>query len=206
MKRILFSFFMIIILSACSQGEDLDSTLEEDDDILNIEEVEVPSDIFVSEKQNEEIDEEEMKVSIQIYLDSHEELDQANYPFLEAMDEEKELNDDELETLAELIELIQENDENFSNYISNNTLPDGYQEESERISQYITAYNTLLSELDDMLNELMDDASKGKFTGMDIEPVMSDLEVVNGREQNKIEAFLEEKGIKTKAFGLGDEE
>ena len=142
-----------------------------------------------------------MKLSIKTYLDSHEELNKASYPFQEIIDEEKELNKNELEKLDRIIKLTKENDENFSNYILNNTLPEGYQEESERISQYITAYNEILYELDEILSNFTDDVNKGDFPKINIESIMNKSDVVNGREQKKIEEFLDKKNIKTKAFG-----
>ncbi|MEH7239579.1 NDxxF motif lipoprotein [Bacillus sp. JJ1562] len=115
--------------------------------------------------------------------------------------EEKELNKDELEKLAKIIKLTKENDENFSNYILNNTLPEGYREESERISQYITNYNEILYELDEILSNFTDDVNKGEFPKIKIGSIMKKIDVVNGREQKKIEEFLDKKNIKTKAFG-----
>ncbi|MBY7141626.1 NDxxF motif lipoprotein [Virgibacillus sp. NKC19-3] len=198
MRRIVISFLIVFILSACSQGENTDTTEEE---ILHTEDVEVPSEIFTSEKQNNELDEEEIKSSIRLYLDSHEDLDSASYPLQNKIYEEEELNKDELEKLSDIIELTKENDENFFNYISNNTLPEGYQGESKRISQYITTYNEILYELEAMFNDLMAEAKKGKFPEVNITSIMNKTDVVNGREQNKIEAFLDKKNIKTKAFG-----
>ncbi|MFJ7976785.1 NDxxF motif lipoprotein [Peribacillus sp. NPDC096379] len=198
MRKLCFSFLILFILSACSQGENIDAT---EDEIPSTQTVEIPGKIFTSEKQNSVIDEEEMKLSIKTYLDSHDELDNASYPFQEIIDEEKELNKNELEKLAKITKLTKENDENFSNYILNNTLPEGYQEESERISQYITAYNELLSELDEILSNFTDDINKEIFSKINIESIMNKSDVVNGREQKKIEEFLDKKNIKTKAFG-----
>ncbi len=198
MRKLFFSFLILFILSACSQGENIDAT---EDEIPSTQTVEIPGKIFTSEKQNSVIDEEEMKLSIKTYLDSHDELDNASYPFQEIIDEEKELNKNELEKLAKITKLTKENDENFSNYILNNTLPEEYQEESERISQYITAYNELLSELDEILSNFTDDINKEIFSKINIESIMNKSDVVNGREQKKIEEFLDKKNIKTKAFG-----
>src|SRR5699024_3869039 len=119
MRRIFVSFFILFILSACWQGKNI-NTAEDDDEILNIEDVEIPSEIFTSENQDNEITEEEIKLSIKTYLDSHDELDKASYPFQEMIYEEKELNKSQLEKLSKITELTKENDENFSNYISNN--------------------------------------------------------------------------------------
>jgi hypothetical protein len=198
MRRILFSCFILFILSACSQEENIDTT---EDEVLLTQNVEIPSEIFTSEKENSVIDEEEIKVSIKTYLDSHEELDKASYPFQEMMDEEKELNKNELEKLAKITNLTKENDENFSKYILNNTLPEGYQKEAERISQYITAYNEIFYELDEILSNFTEDVNKGVFSKINIESIINKSDVVNGREQKKIEEFLDKKNIDTKAFG-----
>ena len=201
MRKLFFSFLFLFILSACSQGENIDVIEdEEEDEVISIQDVKIPDVIFTSEKQNSVIDEEEIKLSIKTYLDSHDELDNASYAFEEIIYEEKELNKNELEKLAKITKLTKENDENFSNYILNNTLPEGYQEESERISQYITGYNEILSELDEILNNFTDDVSKGIFPKINIGSIMNKGAVVNGREQKKIEEFLDKKNIDTKAF------
>ncbi|NOG30436.1 NDxxF motif lipoprotein [Lysinibacillus fusiformis] len=183
MRKLFFIFFILFILSACSQRENIDAIEdEEEDEVLSIQDVKIPDVIFTSKKQNSVIDEEEMKLSIKTYLDSFEELSNASEPFQEYIDEEEELTTEELEKLDKINKLIKENDENFSNYILNNTLPEGYKEESERISHYITALNELLPNVN--IKSIID---KGK--------------VVNGKEQKKIEDFLDQKKIDTKAFG-----
>lgn len=194
MRRIFYSFLLIFVLSACSQGENIDAT---EDDIPLTTNVEIPSTIFTSEKNNRVIDEEEMKQSIKIYLDSNEELDNASYPFEEIIDADQELNKSEMDKFHTINKLVKENDENFSIYIQNNTLPEGYQEECERISRYITASNEYLHEL----NEILDNVSEGNFSEIDIQSIIDKSGVVNGREQKKIEEFLDEKNINTKAFG-----
>ncbi|HAM80198.1 NDxxF motif lipoprotein [Ornithinibacillus bavariensis] len=203
-RRLFISFLIVFILSACSHEENIHDSDDAENDILSTEDVKVPSGIFTSEKQNSVIDEEEIRLSIKTYLDSHEELDQASIPFQEIIYEGKELNKNELEKLAKITKLTIENDENFANYIINNTLPDDYKEESERISNYITAYNDILYELGDILTDVTDSATKGEIPKINIGSIMNKMEVVNGREQKKIEEFLDKKNIKTKAFGRED--
>lgn len=182
MRKLFFSFFILFTLSACSQRENIDVIEDEEaNEVLSIQDVKIPDVIFTSEKQNSVIDEEEMKLSIKTYLDSFEELSNASEPFQDYIDEE-ELTMEEREKLDKINKLAKENDENFSNYILNNTLPEGYQEESERISQYITSVNELLAKVN-----IISIIDKGK--------------VVNGKEQKKIEDFLDLKKIDTKAFG-----
>jgi len=182
MRKLFFSFFILFTLSACSQRENVEVIEDEEaDEVVSIQDVKIPDVIFTSEKQNSVIDEEEMKVSIKTYLDSFEELSNASEPFEDYINEE-ELTMEEREKLDKINKLAKENDENFSNYILNNTLPEGYQEESERISQYITSVNELLAKVN-----IISIIDKGK--------------VVNGKEQKKIEDFLDRKKIDTKAFG-----
>ncbi|CAM5727081.1 hypothetical protein SAFG77S_10861 [Streptomyces afghaniensis] len=175
--------------------------METEEEIVDTNNVKVPSTIFYSDKQNSVIDEEEMKSSIKTYLDTHEELSLASSPFQEIIDEEKELTKSDLEKLKQINRLTRENDDNFLNYISQNTLPQGYQEESERISRYITSLNGMLDELDTVLDQLTDDLNEDVIPTVNMDSLYKSSKVVNGREQKKIEEFLENKNIKTKAFG-----
>ncbi|MGG4178235.1 NDxxF motif lipoprotein [Virgibacillus pantothenticus] len=203
MRRIFYSFLIILLLIACSPEEDID--ISEEDDTPLIKDVKIPNTIFTSEKNNSVIAEEEMKQSIKIYLDSSEELDNASYPFEEFLwDEDQELHKSELDKLNRINKLVKENDENFSNYILNNTLPEGYQEESERISRYITASNEFIHELNETIDNIVDEASDGSFPDIDMKSIKDKTRVVNGREQGKIEEFLDKENIDTKAFGRGD--
>ncbi|MEZ2715986.1 hypothetical protein C2I17_05115 [Niallia circulans] len=197
MKRIFYSMLILFLLSACSKG----GGMETEEEIVDTNNVKVPSTIFYSDKQNSVIDEEEMKSSIKTYLDTHEELSLASSPFQEIIDEEKELTKNDLEKLKQINRLTRENDENFLNYISQNTLPQGYQEESERISRYITSLNGMLDELDTVLDQLTDDLNEDVIPTVNMDSLYKSSKVVNGREQKKIEEFLENKNIKTKAFG-----
>lgn len=185
-----------MILSACSQDKYIDVT--EDEMLLTTQDVVIPSIIFTSEKQDSIIGEDEIKLSIKTYLDSYEELSIASEPFQEIIYEDKEFNKNELEKFDKINKLTKENDKNFSNYILKNTLPAGYQVESERISQYITALNETLYEV----GEMLDDVNKEGLPKVNnIRSLIDKRDVVNGREQKKIEEFLDKKNIDTKAFG-----
>ncbi|MFD1449400.1 MULTISPECIES: NDxxF motif lipoprotein [Oceanobacillus] len=198
MRKIIYSLLIILLLSACSQEENTDMT---ENDVISLENIEIPDTIFISEENNHVIDKEEMKQSIKTYLDISEELENASYPFEELIDDDQELNEIELEKFNKINSLIKENDDNFSNYILHNTLPEGYQEESERISQYITASHQYLYKLDEALNDLTDNISEGNFSDIDMESIIDESGTVNGREQKKIEEFLNQENIHTKAFG-----
>ncbi|WP_299510578.1 NDxxF motif lipoprotein [uncultured Rummeliibacillus sp.] len=194
-RKIFYSFLILCLLSACSHEGVTEIDITEDDEVLSIQDVKIPSAIFTSHKQNSVIDEEEMRLSIKTYLDSHDELLNASEPFQDAIDEEKELTKEEREKLDKINKLIKENDENFSDYILNNTLPEGYLEESKRISRYIVTVNETLDEL----NKMLDD--NGDFPEINVGAIIKNSKIANGKEQKKIEDFLDEKKIDTKAFG-----
>lgn len=194
-RKIFYSFLILCLLSACSHEGVTEIDITEDDEVLSIQDVKIPSAIFTSHKQNSVIDEEEMRLSIKTYLDSHDELLNASEPFQDAIDEEKELTKEEREKLDKINKLIKENDENFSGYILNNTLPEGYLEESKRISRYIVTVNETLDEL----NKMLDD--NGDFPEINVGAIIKNSKIANGKEQKKIEDFLDEKKIDTKAFG-----
>lgn len=201
-KRIFYSVLILFTLSACSYEGDSDTTEEEyDEEVLSIQDVKIPDVIFTSEKQENVIGEEEIKLSIKIYLDSFEELSNAREPFQDIIYEGEELKTDELEKLNKINRLAKENDKNFSNYILNNTLPKGYQEESKRISRYITAINEMLFEIDEAVDILTNDESEGTLPEVNLKSIIGKGNVVNGKEQKKIEDFLDKKNIDTKAFG-----
>lgn len=200
MKKIIFSLFVLIVLGACSSTEYV--TIDDIEyEIIPIEDVHVPSVIFTSNKTDSSIDEEEMKQSIQTYLDSHDDLNRAYFSFSEAIYEGRELNPEEEEKFAEIIKLTIENDENFFNYMKHNTLPDGYQKEVERISRYISTYNEVLYEVEEKVNQIYAKLNNGEIPSLNFGSIMEKADVVNGREQKKIEVFLDKKGIETKAFG-----
>ncbi|WP_217279877.1 NDxxF motif lipoprotein, partial [Niallia circulans] len=71
MKKIFLSILFLFILSACSNEENISTSENQIPDTKNVE---IPSIIFSSDKQNSVIDEKEMKSSIKTYLDTYEAL------------------------------------------------------------------------------------------------------------------------------------
>lgn len=192
LKKLCFSLIIIFLLGACSYQE---STKEASGKIV------LPTSIFSSSKNNAVIDEKEMKESIKTYLDTSEDLSNISDQFEEIMDSDQQLTKAEAKKLEQLNDLVRENDHNFSTYISHNTLPEGYKKESERISRFITGSNQILDELDQAIDDMVEHMSEGDFSETEIESIMNKNEGVNGREQKKIENFLDDKNIDTKAFG-----
>ncbi len=192
LKKLYFSLMIIFLLGACSYQE---STKEVSEEIV------LPTSIFSSSKNNAVIDEKEMKESIKTYLNTNEDLSNISDQFEEMMDSDQQLTKAEAKKLEQLNDLVKENDRNFSTYISHNTLPEGYKKESERISRFIMGSNQILDELDQAIDDMVEHISKGDFSETENESLMNKNEGVNGREQKKIENFLDDKNIDTKAFG-----
>ncbi len=192
LKKLYFSSMMIFLLGACSYRE---STKEVGEEIV------LPTSIFSSSKNNAVIDEKEMKESIKTYLNTNEDLSNISDQFEEMMDSDQQLPKAEAKKLEQLNDVVKENDRNFSTYISHNTLPEGYKKESERISRFIMGSNQILDELDQAIDDMVEHMSEGDFSETEIESLMNRNEGVNGREQKKIENFLDDKKIATKAFG-----
>ncbi|QKH07805.1 NDxxF motif lipoprotein [Bacillus cereus] len=192
---ILYPFMLLtmLFLSACSNSVQP----KEKNDVQSIKDVaiKVPENIFSSSKENENISEDEMKQNIKTYLDYSGELDENIVPFSSAMSGENATKSDQ-EKLKQLVDLAQQNDANFHNFISNNTIPDDYKKPSKEIYEFISSSTALSVELEQELDKLAQDGNLFKtdfsFTKR--------FEKVNGRKQKEIEEFLKEKNIKTEYF------
>jgi len=189
----LLMLLTILFLSACSNS----AQPEEENDVQSIKDVtiKIPETIFTSSKKNETINEDEMKQNIKMYLDYSGELYENIVPLSSAMSDEN-VTESDREKLKQLIDLAKQNDANFHNFISNNTIPDEYKKPSKEIYDYISASTALSVELEQELDKLAQDGNLFKtdfsFTKR--------FEQVNGRKQKEIEKFLKEKNITTEYF------
>ncbi|WP_342718308.1 NDxxF motif lipoprotein [Bacillus paramycoides] len=194
-KYILYPLILLIILllPACSNSVQP----KEENDVQSIKDVtvKIPETIFTSSKKNETINEDEMKQNIKTYLDYSGELYENIVPLSSAMSDE-EVTESDREKLKQLVDLAQQNDANFYNFISNNTIPDDYKQPSKEIHDYISSSTALSVELEQELDKLAQDGNLFKtdfsFTKR--------FEKVNGRKQKEIEKFLKEKNIETEYF------
>ncbi|PEU79426.1 hypothetical protein CN394_16510 [Bacillus anthracis] len=194
-KYILYVLMLltVLLLSACSNS----SHPKEEDDVQSIKDVtiKIPETIFTSSKKNETINEDEMKQNIKTYLNYSGELYENIVPLSSAMSDE-EVTESDREKLKQLVDLAQQNDANFLNFISNNTIPDDYKQPSKEIHDYISSSTALSVELEQELDKLAQDGNLFKtdfsFTKR--------FEKVNGRKQKEIEKFLKEKNIETEYF------
>lgn len=189
----LLMLLTILFLSACSNS----AQHKEENDVQSIKDVtiKIPETIFSSSKKNETISEDEMKQNIKTYLNYSGELYENIVPLSSAMSDE-DVTESDREKLKQLVDLAQQNDANFLNFISNNTIPDDYKQPSKEIHDYISASTALSVELEQELDKIAQDGNLFKtdfsFTKR--------FEKVNGRKQKEIETFLKEKNIKTEYF------
>ncbi|PGO44433.1 hypothetical protein CN977_15550 [Bacillus thuringiensis] len=174
-KYILYPLMLLtmLFLSACSNSVQP----KEENDVQSIKDVaiKVPENIFSSSKKNENISEDEIIVP------------------LSSTTSDENITESDREKLQKLIELAKQNDTNFHNFISNNTIPDDYKKPSKEIYEFISSSTALSVELDQELDKLAQDRNLFKtdfsFTKR--------FEKSNGRKQKEIEKFLKEKNIKT---------
>ncbi|MEK5249047.1 MULTISPECIES: NDxxF motif lipoprotein [Bacillus] len=189
----LLMLLTILFLSACSNS----AQPKEENDVQSIKDVtiKIPETIFTSSKKNETINEDEMKQNIKTYLDYSGELDENIVPLSSSMSDEN-VTESDREKLKQLVDLAKQNDANFHDFISNNTIPDDYKKPSKEIHDFISASTALSVELEDELDKLAQDGNLFKtdfsFTKR--------FEKVNGRKQKEIEKFLKEKNIRTEYF------
>lgn len=194
-KYTLYSLMLLtlLFLSACSNS----AQPKKENDVQPIKDVttKIPETIFTSSKKNETINEDEMKQNIKTYLDYSGELYENIVPLSSAMSDE-EVTESDREKLKQLVDLAQQNDANFHNFISNNTIPNDYKQPSKEIHDYISSSTALSVELDQEIEKFAQDGNLFKtdfsFTKR--------FEEVNGRKQKEIEKFLKEKNIRTEYF------
>ncbi|EJS64090.1 NDxxF motif lipoprotein [Bacillus sp. N5-665] len=189
----LLMLLTILFLSACSNS----AQPTEENDIESIKDVtiKIPETIFTSSKKNETINEDEMKQNIKTYLDYSGELDENIVPLSSSMSDEN-VTESDRKKLKQLVDLAKQNDANFHDFISNNTIPDDYKQPSKEIHDFISASTALSVELEREFDKLAQDGNLFKtdfsFTKR--------FEQVNGRKQKEIEKFLKEKKIETEYF------
>lgn len=152
----------------------------------------IPKHIFDKTIKGQKISESTIKKDIKTYLDTDRKLTDAREPYEEKLDSDEKLSKKKEQKLNHIVDLQEQNLNNFAKYIKNNQMPNKeYEQYTKKISNYMIAtYQTNQRALN-----LDEDASL-----KDILDINKDKNIANGREQAKIENFLKEKNIKTIAF------
>ncbi|MCE5022493.1 NDxxF motif lipoprotein [Staphylococcus haemolyticus] len=152
----------------------------------------IPKYIFDKTTKDQKISENTIKKDIKIYLDTDRKLTDAREPYEDKLDSDEKLSKKKEQKFNHIVDLQEQNLNNFAKYIKNNQMPNKeYEQYTKKISNYMIAtYQTNQRALN-----LDEDASL-----KDILDINKDKNIANGREQAKIENFLKEKNIKTIAF------
>ncbi|MFB4213497.1 NDxxF motif lipoprotein [Shouchella sp. JSM 1781072] len=192
-----------VLFTACSPEEQARIVEEEVEKAESLDTISIPTHIFKSDVTHQTLSTDKLHASIQDYLNASADLDHVMSQFEQTLDAQDPLTTEETAKAVEVMTLLKENDENFSTYIESNTLPEGYDENVERIQQYITGYHEFLTSFHDSVNQFdqaMDDLLVGSINLDALLFIDAVPSHVNGREQQKIETFLEDKGIETHLF------
>lgn len=152
----------------------------------------IPKYIFDKITKDQKISENTIKKDIKIYLDTDRKLTDAREPYEDKLDSDEKLSKKKEQKFNHIVDLQEQNLNNFAKYIKNNQMPNKeYEQYTKKISNYMIAtYQT-----NQRVLNLDEDASL-----KDILDINKDKNIANGREQAKIENFLKEKNIKTIAF------
>lgn len=197
----LFSIMITLTLIGCSK----DSNKETDSSEKLVkskqeEKTKLPKDVFQSDENNQSLTKDDVKKSIQKYLNTNESVYNVTLKIEEKVWDEQNLTNEETKQLEDARKLLDENDQNFSNYLKNNELPSEYKKDTYRISEYFTAYNDTLSKLDNSIQQTEKKANDGEIPIKEVKDIIPDSNKVSGKQQQKIEKFLKSIDIKTKAF------
>lgn len=189
-KSILFIALLFLFISyGCSKEDER----EEEVDNKPPSNLSGPKKIFENNVKHKVISKQDVKKDIKLYLDSSAELSEiSEYYQDKSYDEKLSENDDK--NLKKIKKRLQENDRNFQLYIENNEFPTKYKDNLYKIHKYIYKSNQF------DIETFVDDIEEGKISRDKFDKLYKDTKEVNGKEQKKIEDFLKEENIKTKAF------
>lgn len=202
MKKLLILgiLFLLIFITGCSNGHNTDIN-KADNSYKKVEKKSLPTKIFDNKTTNSQLSEQEIKDSIKLYLNSDDDLSKAKEYYQDKLDSEEKLSEVDSKEIKQLNKLTRENDNNFYNYIKNNRLSEGYNKYAFKISKYISTSNKVFENLDKQIDLTMNKLTEnGEIPTEDFDEIKYDSKIVNGKEQDKIEKFLKEKNIKTRAF------
>src|SRR5699024_12690108 len=99
----------------------------------------MPKYVFQTDDNNQSLTKDDVKKSIQKYLNTNESVYNVTSKIEGKVWDEQNLTNEETKQLEQARKLLDENDQNFSNYLKNNELPNEYKKDTYRISEYFTA-------------------------------------------------------------------
>lgn len=196
MKNVKFICILILslILVACNNNHDT-NTESKADSLPDI-----PKKVFSNDKNGKDISKKEIKNSLKKYLDTFDSLEK-NAAHIR---NKENLNEQEKKELEDILKLMNSNNKNFEKYITNNNLPENFEDESFKIYNYLKSAENLISKLYAETEIAMEDKSSNNEklkAAENIKSINSDYkERINGKKEKEIKDFLNKNNINTKAF------
>ena len=170
----------------------------DDQDISLDPDTKIPDHVFEKTSvRHVQISEKTIKKDIKTYSNIDKKINDTMNTYKMKLYSNQKLSNTEANKLKKLVQLENENDTNFAQYIQNNQMPNNdYATYADKISRYISTANRI--EQKSLEISLKSDDDTSIFN--DIEQVNKDQDIVNDREKQDITNFLEDKNIKTEAF------
>lgn len=170
----------------------------DDQDISLEPDTKIPDHVFEKTSvRHVQISEKTIKKDIKTYSNIDKKINDTMNTYKMKLYSNQKLSNTEANKLKKLVQLENENDTNFAQYIQNNQMPNNdYVIYTDKISRYISTANRI--EQKSLEISLKSDDDTSIFN--DIEQVNKDQDIVNDREKQDIANFLEDKNIKTETF------
>lgn len=170
----------------------------DDQDISLEPDTKIPDHVFEKTSvRHVQISEKTIKKDIKTYSNIDKKINDTMNTYKMKLYSNQKLSNTEANKLKKLVQLENENDTNFEQYIQSNQMPNNdYVIYTDKISRYISTANRI--EQKSLEISLKSDDDTSIFN--DIEQVNKDQDIVNDREKQDITNFLEDKNIKTEAF------
>ena len=170
----------------------------DDQDISLEPDTKIPDHVFEKTSvRHVQISEKTIKKDIKTYSNIDKKINDTMNTYKMKLYSNQKLSNTEANKLKKLVQLENENDTNFAQYIQNNQMPNNdYVIYTDKISRYISTANRI--EQKSLEISLKSDDDTSIFN--DIEQVNKDQDIVNDREKQDITNFLEDKNIKTETF------
>lgn len=170
----------------------------DDQDISLEPDTKIPDHVFEKTSvRHVQISEKTIKKDIKTYINIDKKINDTMNTYKMKLYSNQKLSNTEANKLKKLVQLENENDTNFAQYIQNNQMPNNdYVIYTDKISRYISTANRI--EQKSLEISLKSDDDTSIFN--DIEQVNKDQDIVNDQEKQDIANFLEDKNIKTETF------
>lgn len=170
----------------------------DDQDISLEPDTKIPDHVFEKTSvRHVQISEKTIKKDIKTYSNIDKKINDTMNTYKMKLYSNQKLSNTEANKLKKLVQLENENDTNFAQYIQSNQMPNNdYVIYTDKISRYISTANRI--EQKSLEISLKSDDDTSIFN--DIEQVNKDQDIVNDQEKQDVANFLEDKNIKTETF------